>query len=65
MPFVNHRQQQVDAIAEALQEMMAGADSPMAAQQVLVDAVNSWYDYYCKELEKWTALKRFVEQNRA
>lgn len=56
------RQQHTDAIAEALQELMVNEGTALKAAEGLVDAINSWYDYHYKELEKWTALKRLVER---
>lgn len=55
-------QRHADAIAEVLQELMANQDTALEAKQGLVDAINSWYDYHYKELEKWTALKHLVER---
>lgn len=56
------RQQQVDAIADVLQELMCNENSPAKAREALADAVNSWYDYHCKELEKWKSLKQLVDR---
>lgn len=56
------RQQQVEAIADVLQELMANEDSALKAKQSLVDAVNCWYDYHYKEMEKWSSLKRLLER---
>jgi hypothetical protein len=57
----DHHQCQVDAIAEALQELMANQDTSLMAKQGLAEAINSWYDYHYKELEKWSSLKRLLE----
>lgn len=51
----------IEAIADALQELMVNQDTALQAKHGLVDAVNSWYDYHCKELEKWSSLKRLLE----
>lgn len=56
------RQHHADALAETLQELMANEDTATKAKQSLADAVNSWYDYHYKELEKWTTLKRLIER---
>lgn len=56
------RQHYTEAIAETLQELMANEETATKAQQSLADAVNSWYDYHYKELEKWTTLKRLIER---
>lgn len=56
------RKQQVDALADVLQELMANEDSALKAKQGLVDAVNCWYDYHYKEMEKWSSLKRLLER---
>lgn len=56
------RQHHTDALAETLQELMANEETGAKAKQCLVDAVNCWYDYHYKEMEKWSSLKRLLER---
>lgn len=54
-------EQQRDAVADALHEIMTGANSPeeavAAAEELLADALDSWLVYFEKEAEKWESLK--------
>jgi hypothetical protein len=55
------KQQQADAIAEALQELLAAPDaSPVDAAKAIDYAIATWLDYFETEREKWRKLKQMV-----
>ena len=51
--------QQVEALGEALQELITD-DDPQKVRQGLSDAIASWTDYHEKELAKWQALRELL-----
>ena len=55
-----HYKAQVDAIGEALQELMCNEESSIKAYDGIVQAMNSWLNYHETELKKWKELKLLV-----
>jgi hypothetical protein len=54
----DHYKAQVDAIAEALQELVSGPDDSVENALGAIDAaIDSWLDYFEVEREKWFQLK--------
>ena len=54
----DHYKAQVDAIAEALQELVSGPDDSVEKALGAIDAaIDSWLDYFDTEREKWFQLK--------
>lgn len=54
----DHYKAQVDAIAEALQELVCGSDDSVEKALGAIDAaIDSWLDYFDTEREKWFQLK--------
>jgi hypothetical protein len=54
----DHYKAQVDAIAEALQELVSGPDDSVENALEAIDAaIDSWLDYFETEREKWFQLK--------
>lgn len=48
--------QQVEALEEALQELICN-DDPEQVRRGLRDAIASWTEHHEKELRKWTSLR--------
>jgi hypothetical protein len=54
----DHYKAQVDAIAEALQELVSGPDDSVEKALRAIDAaIDLWLDYFDTEREKWFQLK--------
>jgi hypothetical protein len=54
----DHYKAQVDAIAEALQELVSSPDDGVEkALKAIDDAIDTWLDYFDTEREKWFQLK--------
>ena len=54
----DHYKAQVDAISEALQELVSGPDDGVEKALGAIDAaIDSWLDYFEAEREKWFQLK--------
>jgi len=54
----DHYKAQVDAIAEALQELVSSPDDGAEKALEAIDAaIDSWLDYFETEKEKWFQLK--------
>jgi hypothetical protein len=54
----DHYKAQVDAIAEALQELVSDPDDSVEKALGAIDAaIDSWLDYFDTEREKWFQLK--------
>ena len=52
------KQQQIDAIADALQELLTSPHDPVEGAMDAIDAaIDSWLDYFDTEKEKWFRLK--------
>ena len=52
------KQQQVDGIADALQELLSSPnDGVETALEAIDAAIDSWLDYFDAEKEKWYQLK--------
>ena len=49
------RQQQTEAISDALQEFIS-TEGPSQAKECIRDAIMTWTDYHRQELAKWSAL---------
>lgn len=57
------KQQQVDAIADALHELLAAPDSsPEDAIKAIDYAIDSWLDYFDTEKEKWYQAKTMLRR---
>jgi len=54
-PQYDHRAAQIEAISEALQELMN--EGPFIAHAAILEAIDQWYDYHQKEASQWKALK--------
>lgn len=52
----------VEALSDLLQELVCNEEDGEKARHALAEAINSWYDYHQKELNKWTSLKKLLEQ---
>lgn len=53
------KQQQVDAIADVLQELLSSPeDGVETALQAIDAAIDTWLDYFDTEKEKWFQLKK-------
>jgi len=54
----DHYKAQVDAIADALQELISSPDNGVGTALEAIDAaIDSWLDYFDTEKEKWFQLK--------
>jgi len=54
----DHYKAQVDAIAEALQELVSSPDDGAEKALEAIDAaIDLWLDYFETEKEKWSQLK--------
>jgi hypothetical protein len=52
------KEQQIDAIAEALQELLTSPEDGVETALEAIDAaIDSWLDYFDAEREKWFQLK--------
>lgn len=51
----------MDAIADALQELMVGG--PEIARKGLAEAIGSWYDYHYQEMQKWQILVEMIKSD--
>ena len=56
------KQQQVDAIADALQELLQGDNGEEEAYQAVLAAIDSWLSYFSKEEDKWFRLRQRLEK---
>lgn len=52
------KQQQIDAIADALHELMQGDNGVDDAFTAIDAAIDSWLTYFKTENEKWETLKK-------
>ncbi len=55
-PADSWQQEQVDAIADALHELMQGDNGKANAKEAIYSAIMSWYDYHNNEAMKWASL---------
>ena len=54
----DHHKAQVDAIADALQELLTSPHDPVEGALEAIDAaIDSWLDHFEAEREKWFQLK--------
>ena len=54
----DHHKAQVDAIADALQELLTSPHDPVeGALEAINAAIDLWLDYFEAEREKWFQLK--------
>jgi hypothetical protein len=52
------KQQQIDAIADALHELLSSPDDGVGTAVEAIDAaIDTWLDYFNTEREKWFQLK--------
>ena len=57
------KQQQIDAIADALQELLTSPHNPVEGAMDAIDAaIDSWLDYFDTEKEKWFRLKTMLRR---
>jgi hypothetical protein len=63
-PFVDSwKNQQAEAIADALHELVAAPDaSPEDAAKAIDYAIDTWLDYFDAEREKWQQLKTILRR---
>jgi hypothetical protein len=66
----DHRAAQVEAISDALQELMH--EGPVKAHEGILEAIQwlnspfplgQWYDYHQKEALQWETLRQIVKMN--
>jgi len=50
-PDYDHHAEQVEAISEALQELMH--EGPVKAHEGILEAIEQWYDYHLEAIEQW------------
>lgn len=58
--MTNHLQNQQEAIAEALNELMAENDGHEKAKQAIDGAIEEWIVYYETEAKKWRDLRALL-----
>jgi isopentenyl diphosphate isomerase/L-lactate dehydrogenase-like FMN-dependent dehydrogenase len=57
----DHHAEQVEAISEALQELMH--EGPVKAQEGILEAIEQWYDYHQKEALQWETLRQIMKMD--
>jgi isopentenyl diphosphate isomerase/L-lactate dehydrogenase-like FMN-dependent dehydrogenase len=57
----DHHAAQVEAIADALQELMH--EGPVKAHEAILEAIEQWYDYHQKEALQWETLRQIMKMD--
>ena len=55
----DHHATQVEAISDALQELMN--EGPAKAHEAILEAIEQWYNYHQKEALQWEALRQVMK----
>lgn len=56
-----HRQNCADTIADMLQELICSETGDKDAAEAIANAIEAWYAYHEKELNKWKSLKELLK----